>query len=371
VDYDRFGPYVVHECLGAGGMATVHRATITVDDIERQVALKRLLPQHLDDKLFVADFIREAKLSSQLAHPNIVRVLELGRVKGIYYIAMELVRGCSVFKLMRRAHQQGQRPPIGIVIALISELCDALDYAANCTDANGEPLCVVHRDLSPQNLIVTDDGHLKIIDFGVAKTLKGKFATNSGLVKGKLGYMSVEALAGKPVDARCDVYSAGVVAWELLTGRRLFDGANEQETMDNIRAAKIVRPSLYNRSCPEELDDVVMGALTQSRDARWPSAGTMRRALEEVRPPEQRILPRAVALWKTCLVPETRVMDRPDSVVEDMPLSLADMLDDDTEHDPAAGDSLELSVSPGDTIDELLVSSLRPSDHFDLEEATH
>src|SRR5258706_5915626 len=125
-------------------MATVHRATITVDHVPRDVALKRLLPQHIDDKQFVADFIREAKLSSQLAHPNIVRVLELGRVQGIYYIAMELVRGCSVFKLMRRSKQQNQRSPIGVVIALISELCDALDYAANCTDSSGEPLNVVH-----------------------------------------------------------------------------------------------------------------------------------------------------------------------------------------------------------------------------------
>jgi serine/threonine protein kinase len=281
---DRFGPYTVLARLGAGGMATVDHATIDIGGgVIRDVALKRLLPQFVDDKRFIEDFIREAKLSAQLRHPNIVKILELGQIGSTYFIAMELVKGQSLMQLMHKAHV-GKRPaPIGVVLAIISELCDALEYATNGTDLLGEKFRIIHRDLTPSNLIVTEDGHLKVIDFGVAKATAGKFMTNTGLVKGKLGYMAFEAVSGGVLDARSDIFSAGVVAWELLCGRRLWKGINEYEVICKIRDGLADAPSTINERCPTELDDAVLRALARSRDDRWPTAQQFRRALDDVR----------------------------------------------------------------------------------------
>lgn len=281
---DRFGPYTIRERLGAGGMATVHRATLEIGGgLVREVALKRLLPQLASDRRFIDDFVREAKLAAQLQHPNIVRILELGQIDATYFIAMELVAGASLASLMQRAYTQKQPAPIGVVIALLGEICDALEYATNGLDLIGQKFRIVHRDLTPSNLIVGDDGRLKVIDFGVAKATTGKFMTNTGLVKGKLGYMPFETVSGGDIDARADVFSAGVVAWELLTGRRLFRGANEYEVICKIRDGATTLPSEHNPRCPRELDDAVMRALAKHRDDRWPSALAFRRALDEIR----------------------------------------------------------------------------------------
>ena len=303
---ERFGPYTVYERLGAGGMATVHRASKPIGaGVVREVALKRLLPQLADDKLFVEDFIREAKLAAQLDHPNIVHILELGEVRGTYFIAMELVRGASIGQLMKRAYALKLPAPIGVAVALISELCDALDYASNGRGIYGQPLRIIHRDLTPSNLIITHEGRLKIIDFGVAKAMSGKFMTNTGLIKGKLGYMSVEALSGTPLDARTDLFSVGVVAWELLTARRLFRAVNEYEVITKIRSGRIVAPSAHNDDCPEELDAIILRALARDREDRWPDAAAMRVALDALRP-SYREGAAEVAAWKQALIPLDR-----------------------------------------------------------------
>ncbi|MGE5184252.1 MAG: serine/threonine protein kinase, partial [Acidobacteriota bacterium] len=245
-DYDRFGSYRVHECIGTGGMATVHRAILELEDgDEVEVALKRLLPQLADDRRLVDDFIREARLASQLVHPNIARILEAGRNGKTYFIAMELVHGSSLVSLLRKTHVQKKQTPIGVVLALAVEMCEALDHAHDRQ--------IVHRDLSPSNLLVGDDGHLKVIDFGVAKALAGQLQTSSGLAKGKLGYMSVEAIGGKQLDARADLFSAGVVMWELLAARRLFRGNNEYEVIVQIQRGDVPAPSRYHPECPVEL----------------------------------------------------------------------------------------------------------------------
>jgi serine/threonine protein kinase len=308
-EIDVFGPYQIHECLGAGGMAIVHRASVDLgEDVRRDVALKRLLPQLADDNLIVQDFIREAKLSAQLQHPNIVKIVELGQVGREYFIAMELISGAPLMQVMRKAHVSGKPAPIGVVLSILMEMCDALDYAHHGSDEYGEPLGIVHRDLSPSNLIITDDGHIKVIDFGVAKAVAGKFITNTGLVKGKLGYMSVEALAATSLDARADLWAAGVIAWELLTARRLFKGTDDLDTIRRVRTAPVPRPSTINRSCPGGLDALVLKALARARDDRWASASDMRAALELVRRPyRDQSDARQVALWKRVMLGETAI----------------------------------------------------------------
>jgi serine/threonine-protein kinase len=305
-DYDRFGPYRVLECLGTGGMANVHRATLELEDgTHYEVALKRLLPQLADDKRFVEDFVREAKLVAQLEHPNIVRILELGRVNKVYFIAMELVKGQPLMVLMRRAHVHKRPAPIGAVLAIAREVLSALEYAHDSTDELQFPRRIVHRDLTPSNLLIADDGHVKIIDFGVAKALTGLFQTSSGLAKGKLGYMSMEAIGGTPVDARTDLFSLGVVLWELITGRRLFKAKNEHDVLAKIRAGKVRKPSELREDCPTELDDLVLRAVARDRDARFESAAAMRKVLEEVRRYyRDKSTPDEVARWKRQLSAE-------------------------------------------------------------------
>jgi serine/threonine-protein kinase len=311
---DWFGPYEVHECLGAGGMAIVHRASIDNGaGVRREVALKRLLPQLVDDAKLVADFIREAKLCAQLQHPNIVKIVELGQVDGEYFIAMELIAGASLLKLLRRSETLDAPAPVGVALSILGELLDALDYAHAGTGADGEPLGIIHRDVSPSNLIITDDGHVKVIDFGVAKAVAGRFKTETGLVKGKLAYMSPEALDQKPLDARADVFAAGVIAWEILTGQRLFKGDNELDTIRRIKTETPPRPSSLNRHVPGGLDALVGKALARSRDQRWASAADMRDALELVRRPyRKQAVPLEVAAWKQSLLGDRVLLSNPE-----------------------------------------------------------
>ncbi len=296
-------------------MATVHRASIEVaDGLRRDVALKRLLPQLADDRGFIEDFIREAKLVAGLDHPNIVKLLELGCIDRTYYIVMELVQGVSLLELMRAAFVAKQPTPIGITLSILCELCDALDYASNGTDAFGEPLWIVHRDLSPSNLIITDGGQLKVIDFGVAKAVAGsRFLSNSGLVKGKLAYMAPEALGSDHLDSRADLFSAGVVGWEMLAARRLFKADNDLAIIDKVREMELPPPSKFNPAVSPALDTVILHALARSLDERWASAAAMRTALERVRREyREPSTPAAVVDWARELL-TTRAPTRGDS----------------------------------------------------------
>ena len=277
-----FGPYRVYERLGVGGMATVHRAARpSLGGFEHIVALKRLRPEFAVDPATVRFFIREAKLATLLSHANIARVYELGRVAGSYFIAMEYVEGYSLLELLRGAN--GTHVPIDVSLSILIELCDALDYAHSRTDdLTGAPLGIVHRDVSPSNLIVTHEGNLKVIDFGIAKAELDNLDTEGGNVRGKYGYMAPETLRSRPVDARSDIFSAGVVAHELLTRRRLFGSARTYDTMARLHHARVTRPSDHNPMTPLALDRVVLKALALAPGRRWSSAGAMRDALHEV-----------------------------------------------------------------------------------------
>ena len=173
------------------------------------------------------------------------------------------------------SYTKRQPAPIGVVIGMMTELLDALEHAHDAQ--------IVHRDLTPSNLIITDDGHLKIIDFGVAKALAGNLQTSSGLAKGKLGYMSIEAISGKQLDTRADIFSVGVVMWELIATKRLYKGDNDFQVLTQIRDGRVYAPSAHNRDCPRDLDAIVLRALSRNREDRWQSAVEMRAAIDEVR----------------------------------------------------------------------------------------
>ena len=278
---EQFGPYLVYERLGIGGMATVHRALEQgAEGFERIVALKRLLPHLAEDASFIKSFVREAKLASILNHVNIVQIYELGRVGTEYFISMEYIDGRDLRRILRHARKVTGPPPINVTVGLMLQLCDALDYAHSKVDEDGSPLGLVHRDISPSNLIVTSAGHLKIIDFGIAKAQSSQLRTHTGRVKGKLAYMAPEAVSGsRDLDSRSDLWACGVILHELLTARPLFASKNEYQTLLKVQRGDIEPPSTFNQACPPELDAIVARALAREMDQRCQNAGALREAL--------------------------------------------------------------------------------------------
>ncbi len=274
-----FGPYLVYERLGAGGMATVHRAVKTgIEGFQRSVALKRLLTQYAGDQDFVKGFVREARLASRLHHANIAQTYDLGRVDATYYIAMELVEGTDLRSVLRHIAYSVGPMPVPLVLGLLTQLCDALDYAHTFTDESGKPLGIVHRDVSPSNLIVGHDGILKIIDFGIAKASSATLFTASGVLKGKFSYMAPESLDGR-TDSRSDLFSLGVCAWELLTARPLFKGENDFDTLEQVKRRPSPAPSTINPEVPHQVDQVVLTMLAKNPTERWQTAAHLRQAV--------------------------------------------------------------------------------------------
>ncbi|HEY4239810.1 MAG TPA: protein kinase [Kofleriaceae bacterium] len=274
----------MYERLGVGGMATVHRALEHgMEGFERVVALKRLLPHLAEDASFIKSFVREAKLASFLNHVNIVQIFELGRVGTEYFISMEYIDGRDVRRILRHARKVTGPPPIHVTVGLLLQLCDALDYAHTKTDDSGQPLGLVHRDVSPSNLLVTSAGHLKVIDFGIAKAQSSQLRTQTGRVKGKLAYMAPEAISGKELDARSDLFAVGVIGHELLTARPLFASKNEYQTLLKVQRGDIMPPSTFNQGCPKELDAIVLKALARDPDERFSTALDLRDELLRLR----------------------------------------------------------------------------------------
>ncbi len=298
---EEFGPYIVYERLGVGGMATVHRAKKRgIAGFERGVALKRMLPHLAEDAEFINSFVREAKLASLLVHPNIAQIYDFGRIGNVYYIAMEHVDGFDVRKMLRYSNRDKESLPLNVVLSILCELCDALEHAHTFVDEHGQPQGIVHRDVSPSNLIVAQSGHLKVIDFGIAKANIRQLHTEGGRVKGKLGYMSLEAVSGKAFGPASDVFSAGVVAHELLTAHPLFSSKTDYETLIRIREAVILPPSCHNADVPASLDEAVLAALSRDPAGRLQTAGAFRRALEQAAEKSGiRFCARDVAEWRT------------------------------------------------------------------------
>lgn len=280
---EEFGPYLVYEQLGIGGMASVHRAEAHgIEGFSRPVALKRMLPHVADDATLVQSFVREARLASHLRHENVAQTYELGKVGDIYFIAMELVIGRNVRELLKHCLKVTGPMPVPIALNILNQLCDALDYAHNLCDETGSPLKIIHRDVSPSNLIVSEgSGVLKLIDFGIAKASGSGMQTMSGIVKGKFGYMAPEYIAGR-LDARADLFAVGVIAHELLSNRPLFQGRDDMDTLLRVKDMPIDPPSYKNPNVPREVDEIVMTALERDPDRRWQHATALRTAMTTV-----------------------------------------------------------------------------------------
>jgi serine/threonine protein kinase len=296
---ETFGPYEVYERLGMGGMASVHRAKKRGPaGFERTVALKRMLSHLTEDRGFVESFVREAKVASLLVHPNIAQVYDFGRIGGVFYIAMEMVAGFDLRKLLRHAHKTGEAIPLGVILTILAELCDALDYAHSFVDEAGQHLNIVHRDISPSNMIIAHTGHVKVIDFGIAKASSRQLKTETGMVKGKLGYMAPEAAMGMSVSAQSDMFSVGVTAWELVTALPLFSARTDFETMRKLREETVAPPSQHNPACPPRLDRLILSALAREPEQRITSARAFRLEIDAIAQELQvQLSARAVADW--------------------------------------------------------------------------
>nr|MBA2545025.1 serine/threonine protein kinase [Deltaproteobacteria bacterium] len=270
----------VHESLGVGGMATVHRAEQRQRDGSlRQVALKRLLPTL--KKELVTLFLDEARLLHYLDHPNIASTFDSGRVFGTYFIAMEYVRGPTLKELVQHCALTVGAVPKPVTLNLAAQLCDALDHAHNRCDDAGNHLGIIHRDVTPANILLSDQGLVKVIDFGLAKATLSTERTSAGVIKGKFGYIAPEYLVGK-LDLRVDLWAVGIIMYELLTSRRLFDGVDNLDTMMRVRQMPIPRPSIANPAVTPDLDELVMRALEREPERRWQSASAMRDGVRAV-----------------------------------------------------------------------------------------
>ncbi|HSS00210.1 MAG TPA: serine/threonine-protein kinase, partial [Kofleriaceae bacterium] len=268
-----FGKYFLLERINAGGMAEVFRSkAFGVEGFERLVAVKRILPTIAEDKEFIRMFIEEAKLAVQLNHANIAQIFDLGVVDGSYYIALEHVHGRDLRAIFERCRDLAEAMPIAQACFVAMKVCEGLDYAHNKRDQAGRELQLVHRDVSPQNILISFEGEVKLIDFGVAKAAGASPRTQAEILKGKLGYMSPEQARGGHVDRRSDVFSCGIVLYELLTGERLFAGESDYATLDKVKNVEILPPSTYNRKIPDELERIVLKALHKDVEDRYQNA---------------------------------------------------------------------------------------------------
>jgi serine/threonine protein kinase len=276
-----FGRYRLLEPITKGGMAEVWRAKLVgAENFERPMVIKRILPHLCDDPAFVKMFISEARLSARLHHPNIVQVFELGDVDGELFMALEHISGVDLATLMTAA--QAPLPP-GLCALVAHEVARALAYAHAVSDDDGKPLAIVHRDVSPSNIMLGYDGQVRLCDFGIAKALGVHVErSRTGGLKGKLSYMAPEVFDGAPFDQRSDLFAVGVVMHEILTGRRLFRSDDELETMALVRACNVPPPSQTNPAIPPQLERVVLRALARDPAARQANAEELANELRPI-----------------------------------------------------------------------------------------
>jgi predicted ATPase/serine/threonine protein kinase/Tfp pilus assembly protein PilF len=277
---EAFGRYSLLKRLGAGGMGEVFLAR--AEGRSEPIVVKRILPHLTENPRFLRLFLDETRIASRLEHPNIARIFELGEVGGTWFVAMEHVDGKDLRELLKRARELGHHVPLEVAVAIAVEVAKGLSHAHAATDAQGRLLHVVHRDVSPHNILIGRAGEVKLIDFGVAKAANKSVHTGTGILKGKFPYMAPEQAHAKPVDARTDVFALGIVLWEMLCARYLFRGKTDAATLKLVREAQVPAPSSLRDDVPEALERVVLKALRKDARDRYPTAEAFREALAGV-----------------------------------------------------------------------------------------
>ncbi|HZA13124.1 MAG TPA: serine/threonine-protein kinase, partial [Myxococcaceae bacterium] len=272
----RIGPYYPVQKLAQGGMAEIWLAKhIGPQGFERDVVVKRMLKHFSHSPEFEEMFLAEARLAAKLFHPNLVQITELGLAEESYFICMEYLPGEDLQRIIDRSRQRGAPIPVAIAAKIILAACEGLEFA-HTYQVGGQPANLVHRDVSPSNIIVTYQGQVKVVDFGIAKAASKEAHTQPGTVKGKLGYMSPEQARGEHLDARSDVFSLGVTFHELLTGRRMFEKDSEVSVLMALLSQPIPLPSTVRPDISPELEAIVMRAVEKDRAKRYPSAAALR-----------------------------------------------------------------------------------------------
>jgi len=275
------GKYQLIAEIARGGMGIVYLAMIQgPGGFNKLVVVKELKPEFVEEPAFLTMFLDEARLAARLNHPNIVQTNEVGNDGDRYFMAMDYLDGRGLDQVRRRTKVAGFGLSVSMQLRVICDMLAGLEYAHNLPDFDGSPLHIVHRDVSPQNVFITFDGQVKLLDFGIAKTSDSLHETHAGVVKGKVAYMSPEQARGQKVDARADVFSAGVLLWEALTGKRMREGKNDQEKLWALVSADIPRASSVRPSVPPELDRICAQAMALDLDERYPSAGALQHDLE-------------------------------------------------------------------------------------------
>jgi serine/threonine protein kinase len=276
--------YTITERLDHGGMAEVFRGVAeSIAGFKKSVAIKRILPNLTKNQKFVAMFLDEARLSLFLQHANIVQVFDISKTPdNAYFLVMEFVDGCNLKALIERQKQKGRRIEIAHSIYVMMECCKALNYAHFLENPEtNEPLGIVHRDISPPNILLSKNGEVKLVDFGLAKANTQIESTDQGVVKGKFSYLSPEAASGLDVDHRADIFAIGIILWEMFTGRRLFYGDTDYQTVELVRQARIPSIAALNPEIEPELEAIVRKALAREADERYQSAADLADALAQ------------------------------------------------------------------------------------------
>lgn len=275
-----FGQYFLLEKIAQGGMAEIFKGlTYDFSGLKKFIVIKRILPHIAAHEEFIRMLVDEAKIAVRMSHGNIAQTYDLGKVAEDYFIVMEYVEGRTLSQLYKKSVADHRPIPIPVALYLIREICNGLDYIHRRSDEMGRHLGVVHCDISPQNVIVSEAGVVKIVDFGVAKAAFQLSERERGVLKGKFAYMSPEQTEGIAVDARSDIFSTGVVLWEILTGRRLFKKKSNRETIESVNKMTVYPPSAYRNEIPSELDEIVMQALERDPQKRFASAADFALAL--------------------------------------------------------------------------------------------
>lgn len=274
--------YQVIERIDAGGMAEVFKAESTsMQGFQKLVAIKRVLPSLTQNERFVRMFLDEAKVSLHLNHTNCVQVFDLGIADGTYFIVMEFVNGTNLKNILEELARRNHVLPLEQVVYIAIEICKGLAHAHDKKDLDGRPLHIVHRDISPPNVLMSREGEVKITDFGLAKAQSQVETTDPGVVKGKFGYLSPEAANGEEVDPRTDIFAVGILLWEMLIGRRLFLGKTDYETLKQVQVAKIPPMSQYRSDIPHQLEEIVARALAKDINRRYQDCRSLANALAD------------------------------------------------------------------------------------------